>query len=90
MFRDTTARNRAHQRFGEEHYGWLVFAKALPWLLTLVGLCALLGTDRVAAGIAGAVAFLAESRERVAIAAFAAAGAMWWTKRRWRRGDYRP
>lgn len=90
MFRDTTARNRAHQRFGEEHYGWLIFAKALPWIAATIGLCVLVGPERVAAGVGGTVAYLAESRERTAVALFAFAGLMWWTKRRWRRNDYRP
>lgn len=89
MFRDTTARNRAHQAFGERNYHWLVLLKALPGLLIFGAACVLFGPASVAEWISGAVGFLAESNTRTAVALIVFALIMLAVKARWRRGDYR-
>ena len=90
MFRDTTARNRAHQRFGELHWQWLVAIKVAPWAMLFLAACVLWGADVVARAIVRAVGYVADRPALVVASLTSGALLLFWVKRRWRRNDYRP
>lgn len=90
MFGDTTARNRAHQAFGSEHYGWLILLKLSPWLLLASVPIWLFGLQATGHVVNVAFAWTFSSSVRGAVVCTLAAAGMLWLKRRWRRNDYRP
>lgn len=90
MFRDTTARNRAHQAFGERNYHWLVLFKLAPWIAGGLAVLTLFGPASVARGLSNTVSFVAASNELTAAVLIGFAVLMLIVKARWRRGDYRP
>lgn len=90
MFNDTTARNRAHQEFGTNHYWWLIGLKALPWALLFLAACLFWGTAVVFATIKDGATWALAEHVRTGVLFVIAAAGLFWLKRRWRRGDYRP
>lgn len=90
MFRDTTARNRAHQEFGSRNHHWLVLLYASPWLALFGAACALWSAASVARTLGGVVSWVADSNTRTAVVLILFALTMFAVKARWRRGDYRP
>ncbi len=90
MLGDTTVRNRAHQAFGSRMAGVLAFVKLLPWLLLGGAIVLAFGAERTASAIGDAGVWVTAERPRGIAALVLAAAGLFWLKRRWRRGDYRP
>ncbi len=90
MFRDTTARNRAHQEFGTRHYLWLFAAKLLPWVLLFWAACVLFGSGHVGGFVSRAISWAGSGTAQSVSTLVVLAVILFAVKRRWRKGDYRP